>query len=615
MVYSSCSTNSSHRYMQQTNSSSSQNGVTSSKNNTRPAGLKFLTPLPHHNLSLNTIKQISPHHYVLSPNPDPAKKPARLWFHFQVNCYESNSYSLTIEGITKRRLSWNGCFVRRCGTCESSRIEKPPSKNGKHEHLKIENTTGEGKWKRVVGTGTLSTPHAATNRGGIPRAHASSQNRCAIEISLKLKQNFCYEIAYFQPYTVQYMRSRLKRWHQLFPDRCKVEKVTDSFEGRPVNLVTVCTGVRGGLKPKNNDENSSSPGSGRNGSNSFSSKTNCKTDPKKTSGPKPTICITGRVHSGEVPSSWIVDGFLEFIIESNSEVAQRLRNECCFRVVPLLNVDGVAHGHYRSNALGEDMNRLWLNPSAELHPEIFNLRKLLLSWKDSDKYSLDFFIDVHAHSNGVSSFMYYNFVSDMGQRSELLQLPKLISSRSNGMFSYKMCAVDSSMRKIGCARRALGEIMQIFPFAFTLETSFVGYPPGGNGRAALVPFHTQQLKMIGSHLAHSFDEYYQTSKSKVLDRFHGRGIQGQMRKKSYTASSSPVSKDEYLWNEFVMGSNKDLLRASSSADDLVGIRRKKAMPTISRLARLSSKNSQSGPNSNPMMNGQESINRIIRLYP
>ena len=81
------------------------------------------------------------------------------------------------------------------------------------------------------------------------------------------------------------------------------------------------------------------------------------------------VFITGRVHPGETPSSHILHGLrvfqttipsvlfeyrssiklaglMEFLC-SNDARAIKMRSECCFKIVPMLNVDGVVLGNYR----------------------------------------------------------------------------------------------------------------------------------------------------------------------------------------------------------------------------------------------------------------------------
>ena len=58
------------------------------------------------------------------------------------------------------------------------------------------------------------------------------------------------------------------------------------------------------------------------------------------------VILTGRVHPGESNSSFIVEGMLQFLV-GDSDVAKRLRNRYVFKIVPMLNPDGVVLGNYR----------------------------------------------------------------------------------------------------------------------------------------------------------------------------------------------------------------------------------------------------------------------------
>ena len=54
-----------------------------------------------------------------------------------------------------------------------------------------------------------------------------------------------------------------------------------------------------------------------------------------------------------------------------------MREKFIFKIVPMLNPDGVIHGNYRCSLSGEDLNRKWLMPSRLLHPEIFYFKKMI----------------------------------------------------------------------------------------------------------------------------------------------------------------------------------------------------------------------------------------------
>ena len=74
------------------------------------------------------------------------------------------------------------------------------------------------------------------------------------------------------------------------------------------------------------------------------------------------VILTARVHPGETNSSFIMHGLLEYLVSSNDKHARSLRNTYVFKVVPMLNPDGVIIGNYRCNLSGLDLNRQYTNP-------------------------------------------------------------------------------------------------------------------------------------------------------------------------------------------------------------------------------------------------------------
>lgn len=53
--------------------------------------------------------------------------------------------------------------------------------------------------------------------------------------------------------------------------------------------------------------------------------------------------LTGRVHPGESNSSWVMKGTIDYLLSSRT-AAKNLRDQFVFKIVPMLNPDGVING-------------------------------------------------------------------------------------------------------------------------------------------------------------------------------------------------------------------------------------------------------------------------------
>lgn len=65
----------------------------------------------------------------------------------------------------------------------------------------------------------------------------------------------------------------------------------------------------------------------------------------------------------------MMDGFISHIISPEGHF---LRENNVITIVPMLNVDGVVLGNFRTAIMGRDLNRQFHNPSA--FPEIKQMR-------------------------------------------------------------------------------------------------------------------------------------------------------------------------------------------------------------------------------------------------
>lgn len=95
------------------------------------------------------------------------------------------------------------------------------------------------------------------------------------------------------------------------------------------------------------------------------------------------IVVLARSHPGESVTSFVCQGFLEFLL-SIHPIATVLRENFVFKVIPMMNPDGVFLGNNRCNLIGQDLNRIW-NVSTEFsHPTVFAVKNMLKELDSSD---------------------------------------------------------------------------------------------------------------------------------------------------------------------------------------------------------------------------------------
>lgn len=87
---------------------------------------------------------------------------------------------------------------------------------------------------------------------------------------------------------------------------------------------------------------------------------------------------------------------------SKAPIARQLRKRAIFKIIPILNVDGVIAGNYRTSLAGLDINRMFGEAANKrLNPEAVLLKELA-----KQEQKIAFYFDVHGHSTKKSVFMY-----------------------------------------------------------------------------------------------------------------------------------------------------------------------------------------------------------------
>ncbi|CAB3411218.1 unnamed protein product [Caenorhabditis bovis] len=226
------------------------------------------------------------------------------------------------------------------------------------------------------------------------------------------------------------------------------------------------------------------------------------------SSSKKMVFLTARVHPGESPSSHVLHGFIEFLV-SNDDRAHKLRKVYCFKIVPMLNPDGVSLGNYRCSLLGYDLNRMWREPSEWAHSSIFAVKGLLQQYDSNPQAQTILYIDLHAHSQKSNCFLYGN-VSTNNEKlcDRQLWLPHLLAELSED-FSLEYTQFNTDAEKAGTGRRTMGELVSCI--CYTMEVSFFSYRhKDSSGNSHCTPYLQYKYEALGEALAKAILNFYET---------------------------------------------------------------------------------------------------------
>ncbi|CAD5212064.1 unnamed protein product [Bursaphelenchus okinawaensis] len=219
------------------------------------------------------------------------------------------------------------------------------------------------------------------------------------------------------------------------------------------------------------------------------------------------IFITARVHPGESPSSHVLHGFLDFIL-SNDKRAKKLRSLYIFKIVPMLNPDGVFLGNYRCSLMGFDLNRQWQHPSVWAHPTIAATKALLLHYNTSSRSEVVMCLDLHAHSQRTNSFLYGNMNTISPRKcNQQLLLPYALAELTED-YSLQYTQFNTDAEKAGTNRRTMGELLDDSCMCYTMEVSFFSYKQKDNPDEQATPYLKSGYELLGQNLGIALHKYY-----------------------------------------------------------------------------------------------------------
>jgi hypothetical protein len=113
-------------------------------------------------------------------------------------------------------------------------------------------------------------------------------------------------------------------------------------------------------------------------------------DANKKDAARYGVWIQARQHAWEAGSSWVGQGFVEWLASDGPAAARLCRNATVF-YVPIMDVDNVAMGAGGKDAVPRDHNRDW--DDKPHYPEVAAAQKRILKLNADDRF--DVFIDLH----------------------------------------------------------------------------------------------------------------------------------------------------------------------------------------------------------------------------
>ncbi|XP_039988057.1 cytosolic carboxypeptidase 4 [Xiphias gladius] len=317
-------------------------------------------------------------------------------------------------------------------------------------------------------------------------------------ITFKHNEDVCY-LAYHYPYTYSALKSHLKVLEKSL-DPAKVffrqQILCSTLAGNPCPVVTItaCPASRA-WKDMHQLRN------------------------------RPCIVLTGRVHPGESNASWVMKGTLEFLCSSDL-MAQSLREAFVFKIIPMLNPDGVINGMNRCDLNTEDLNRQWCKPDPVLSPTIYHTKGFLYFLNSIGRTPL-VFCDFHGHSRKKNVFLYgcsvketlwqsgstvdtVGLKEDPGYRT----IPKTLD-RIAPAFSFNSCNYLVEKSRSATARVVVWREMGVLR-SYTMESTYNGCD---QGIYKGLQTGTRELQEMGLKFCHSL-----LSLTKDMRALHNRRL-------------------------------------------------------------------------------------------
>lgn len=356
---------------------------------------------------------------------------------------------------------------------------------------------------------------------------------------------YCKDLVHFA-YSIPYTYTDLSRYLYFIKEKyeniARVDPLCTSLAGNTCEMLTITENIK---TYKSFEDETHEWGISSAGRRMMRNKLKRKRNQAKLVGKKVSdeheekfgVVLTSRVHSGETVSSFMMNGAIEFLL-GESRGARILRKKFVFKIVPMLNPDGVRYGNYRCSLLGVDLNRRWDKPSKVLHPTIYYAKKMIEVFGEQHKIMMS--CDMHGHSKKRNIFMY----GCAKKSTDCLEVRKNIMAKvvpyvmglKSKFFNFRNCHFRIEKSKASTARIVICSEFGIV-HSYTMEASFFGPL---NKEFLMDNYHTTEkdLETVGEELCKTCLIF--TSQALYLSKVRNTNnfLRGVLLKKSNTVNLS-----------------------------------------------------------------------------
>ncbi|NXT27043.1 CBPC2 carboxypeptidase, partial [Syrrhaptes paradoxus] len=232
------------------------------------------------------------------------------------------------------------------------------------------------------------------------------------------------------------------------------------------------------------------------------------TSPAGAAAAKRAVVLSARAHPGESGGSWAMRGFLDFLLSAHAD-ARLLRRLFVFKVVPMLNPDGVVVGNSRCSLTGRDPNRAYGTGPRGSFPGVWHLRAMVERVLAEREVVL--YCDFHGHSRKNNVFMYGcdGGGAGAGLRLHPRVFPLMLSKNAPDKFSFPSCKFKVQKSKAGTGRVVMWRLG--VSNSYTMEAAFGGSTLGGRSSH----FTVEDLKALGYHLCDTLLDFCDPNPAKL----------------------------------------------------------------------------------------------------